>query len=81
MIDSYELNDDNCIIGTHIATGYPVHIQLTKQEMDLATLTQGDINSAWECMCALVLRRTGQEIIGQIDIEYLVVNGNKRKFH
>jgi transcriptional regulator GlxA family with amidase domain len=49
--------------------------------MDLATLTMGDINTAWDCMCALVHRRTGQKIIGQIDIDYIVVNGNKRKFH
>ena len=81
MIDKYVLNDDNCIIGTHIATGYPVHIQLTKQEMDLATIKQGDINSAWDSMCMLVHRRTGQSIIGQLDIQYIVVNGNKRKFH
>ena len=77
----YNLSDDNCIIGSHIATGYPITIQLTKQEMDLATLTMGDINTAWDCMCMLVHRRTGQKIIGQIDIDYIVVNGNKRKFH
>ena len=77
----YNLSANNCIIGSHIATGYPITIQLTKQEMDLATLTMGDINTAWDCMCALVHRRTGQKIIGQIDIEYIVVNGNKRKFH
>ena len=77
----YNLSDNNCIIGSHIATGYPITIQLTKQEMDLATLTMGDINTAWDCMCALVHRRTGQKIIGQIDIDYIVVNGNKRKFH
>lgn len=81
MNDSYVLNDDNCIIGTHIATGYPVHIQLTKQEMDLATISKGDINRAWDSMCMLVRRRTGQSIIGHIDIDYIVVNGNKREFH
>ena len=77
----YNLTDDNCIIGTHIATGYPVHIQLTKQEMDLATISMGDINRAWDSMCMLVRRRTGQEIIGCMDIQYIVINGNKRKFH
>jgi len=77
----YDLSDNNCLVGEHIATGYPVTIQLTNQEITLGTLTQGDINSAWESMCALVHRRTGQKIIGEIQIEYLVVNGNKRKFH
>jgi len=80
-MDKYVLNEDNCLIGSHIATGYPITIQLTKQEMDLATITMGDVNRAWDCMCMLVRRRTGQSIIGHIDIEYIVVNGNKRKFH
>ncbi len=77
----YNLSDDNCLIGSHIATGYPVHIQLTKQEMDLATRKGNDINRAWDSMCMLVHRRTGQSIIGHINIDYIVVNGNKRKFH
>ena len=71
----------NGLMGTHLSTGYPVDISLSNQEMVLATLKQGDINSAWESMCALVRRRTGIEIIGQIQIDYIVINGNKRKFH
>jgi hypothetical protein len=77
----YDLSDKNMLIGVHLSTGYPIDIHLTNQEMVLATLTQGDINSAWESMCALVLRRTGIEIIGQIQIDSIVINGNKRKFH
>ena len=77
----YDLSDKNMLSGVHLSTGYPIDIHLTNQEMVLATLTQGDINSAWESMCHLVHRRTGQKIIGEIQIEYLVVNGNKRKFH
>ena len=80
-MDKYVLNENNCLIGSHIATGQPITIRLTKQEMDLATITMGDVNRAWDCMCMLVHRRTGQSIIGQLDIDYIVVNGNKRKFH
>jgi hypothetical protein len=32
-------------------------------------------------MCNAVLERTGIEIIGQIEIDYIVVNGVKRTFH
>jgi hypothetical protein len=35
----------------------------------------------WDTMCALVLERTGIEIIGQIQIDYMVVDGNKHVFH
>jgi hypothetical protein len=35
----------------------------------------------WDTMCELVLERTGIEIIGQIAIDYMVVDGNKHVFH
>ena len=81
MVDSYNLTDANCIMGKYLATECPITIQLTKQEMDLATMKTGDINASWYSMCCLVLRRTGVEIIDNIHIDSLVVNGNKRKFH
>ena len=80
-MDTWNLSDKNMISGKHIATGYPIDIQLTMQEMILACAEYGDINSAWESMCALVRRRTGIEIIGQISIDTITVNGIKRKFH
>jgi hypothetical protein len=78
---NYTLNDDNMLIGVHLATSYPVNIQLTKQEMDLATMTGPDMNIHWNSMCALVYRRTGQRIQGQIQLDFIVVNGIKSIFH
>ena len=74
-------SDKNMLSGVHLATDIPIDIHLTHQEVVLATLKQGDINSAWESMCALGRRRTGIEIIGQISIDTITVNGIKRKFH
>jgi len=76
-----ETNHKNKLSGIHIATGYPVDICLTNQEMVLATLKQGDINSAWESMCALVRRRTGITIINEIDIQTITINGVDKAFH
>lgn len=80
-MDTWNLSDKNMISGTHIATGYPIDIQLTMQEMILACAEYGDINSAWESMCKLVYRRTGIGIINEIDIEYITVRGKRKKFH
>lgn len=35
-MDTWNLSDKNMISGKHIATGYPIDIQLTMQEMILA---------------------------------------------
>ena len=80
-MDTWNLSEKNMISGTHIATGYPIDIQLTMQEMILACAECGDINSAWESMCKLVYRRTGIGIIDKIDIEYITIRGRKKKFH
>ena len=78
--DRYVTSDDNKLVGTHLATGYPVEILLTNQEMVLAT-SKDDIDSNWTAMCTLVARRTGQTIEGDVSIEGLVQNGNLRDFH
>ena len=70
----------NGLIGTHLATGQPVTIHLNYKEMQLAMATS-NIDTAWEMMNDAVLERTGMEIIGQIELDYIVVNGIKRKFH
>lgn len=79
----HDLSDDNCLIGTSVTHGWPMTIQLTKQEMDLALISSAHprVNDAWDSMCALVLRRTGQRIIGHMNIDTIVVRGNKRNFH
>lgn len=70
----------NGLIGTHLATGYPVTIHLNYKEMQLAMATN-KIDTAWEMMNDAVLERTGTEIIGQIEIDYIVVEGTKKVFH
>jgi len=80
-MDTWNLSEKNMISGTHIATGYPIDIHLTMQEMILACAECGDINAAWEAMCKLVYRRTGIGIIDKIDIEYITIRGRKKKFH
>mgnify|MGYP006075396659 CR=1 FL=1 len=71
---------NNGIIGTHLATNQPVEIELTPQEMSLATSTLNKYMD-WDTMCELVLERTGITLIGQVEIDFLIVNGNKRVFH
>ena len=74
----YDLSDNNCLIGEHIATNTPVEIPLSAREMQLF---HAGGNHDWNVMCESVKARTGIEIIGQIQIDSIVINGNKRKFH
>jgi hypothetical protein len=39
------------------------------------------MNWCWEQMCDSVMHREGIEIIGAIDIDYIVINGEKKRFH
>lgn len=77
----------NGLRGTHIATGIPVVILMNYKELQLALGSigteevQGNVNASWELMCDAVLQRTGTEIIGQIEIDYIVVDGVKRTTH
>ena len=77
----------NGIIGTHLATDTPITLPLNYKEMQLALGSggteevQGNVNELWDLMCEAVLARTGTEIIGQIEIDYIVVDGVKRTFH
>ena len=56
-------------------------IELNEQEMELGLYKSVTGEEKWDTMCALVLERTGIEIIGQIQIDYMVVDGNKHVFH
>lgn len=77
----------NGLRGTHLATGVPVVIPMNYKELQLALGSigteevQGNVNASWELMCDAVLQRTGTEIIGQIEIDYIVVDGVKRTTH
>ena len=72
---------NNGIIGTHLATNTPVEIELTTEEMELGLYKSVNGEEKWDTMCSLVLERTGIEIIGQIEIDYMVVDGYKHVFH
>ena len=53
----------NILKMTHLATGYPVEVELTDAEMTLAKDKSDNMNASWEIMCNSVQWRTGIEII------------------
>jgi FMN-dependent NADH-azoreductase len=67
--------------GTHIATGQPVEVELGKREVLLITAIGGDINGNWEKAMDLITMRTGIEIIGQVDLETITIDGVEKPFH
>ena len=69
---------DNGLLGVHLATSQEVEIPLSAREMQLV---HAGGNHQWTVMCENVESRTGIVIRGQIQIEYLVVNGHKSVFH
>ena len=76
--DRYALSDENTLEGIHLATSIPFLCRLTRQE---AILAQGSTNEDWSAMCKLIASRTGHVIEGQIQIDYMTINGNRRVFH
>jgi len=70
----------NGLRGVHIATGYPVVILLNYKEMQLA-LDNTHPNESWDLMCEAVKARNGTEIQGQIEIDYIYVQGVRHNFH
>ena len=72
----------NGLIGTHIATNQLIEIELTHPEMALANTKYSiDVNRDWSAMCEMVKEREGIDIIGQIDIQSIVINGVVKTFH
>ena len=73
----------NGLIGTHLATGIPMEIALNYKEMQLALSSKliGKGYEQWDMMAAALFERTGITIIGQMEIDYMVVEGTKRVFH
>jgi hypothetical protein len=67
--------------GTHIATGQSVEIELTDKEMKYATCKDSCVNECWQLMNDLVTKRTGEVIIGQVEIDVITINHLDRPFH
>ena len=63
----------NGLIMEHIATGYPDEIALNSKD--------SKPNLSWEMMCDSVKHRCGVDIIDNYHIDYIVINGEKKKFH
>ena len=70
----------NGLRGVHIASNIPVDIPLNSKEMQLA-MSKVHENECWDMMCASVLSRGGEDIIGQIEIDFIVIGEVERVFH
>tara|TARA_Y100000004_G_scaffold65899_1_gene73945 strand:+ start:546 stop:767 length:222 start_codon:yes stop_codon:yes gene_type:complete len=71
----------NGLRGVHIATNIPVDIPLNSKEMQLA-MDKGPLqNDSWELMNASVVSRGEMNIIGDIDIDSIVIGGVAKVFH
>ena len=70
----------NGLKGVHLATGQEIEIPLNSKEMQLAMVKENE-DVCWEYMCTSVLSRTGIQINGQIQLDYIYVNGVPREFH
>ena len=72
----------NGLQGIHLATNQPIEIPLNTTEMSYATDKNRETsNASWEYMCAMVSQRTGIDIIDNIQIDWIVIDGIKRVFH
>ena len=56
-------------------------IPLNSKEMQLAMDNSEYINESWALMCDSVYQRLGIEIIGKLNIKFIVVNGLAKVFH
>ena len=71
----------NGLKGVHIASGHPVELPLNSKEMQL-DLDEGlHMNDSWELMNASVVSRGEMNIIGDIDVEEIVIGGVAKVFH
>ena len=65
----------NGLKGVHIASNIPVEIPLNSKEMQLALDEGLQMNDSWELMNASVVSRGEMNIIGDIDVEEIVIGG------
>jgi len=75
------VNMKNGIIGTHLATRQEVELPLNGKEMQLALDKSDKLNESWTLMNRMVRARGEISIIGEVEVDFLVVNGVKRRFH
>ena len=68
----------NGLIGTHLATGQTVEIELDLVELALAKSTQ---DSDWNLLNDSIRFKNGFGIIGEIELDFIIENGNRRVFH
>ena len=68
----------NGLIGTHLATGQTVEIELDLVELALAKSTQ---DSDWNMLNDSIKIKNGFGIIGEINLEFIIDNGVRRVFH
>lgn len=71
----------NGLKGVDLRTGLRVEIALNYKEMQLVLDQSETVNESWELMCDAVLERTGRQIKGAMDLDYIVVNGVEKVFH
>mgnify|MGYP006248510737 FL=1 len=71
----------NGLKGVHIASNIPVEIPLNSKEMQLALDEGVQMNDSWELMNASVVSRGEMNIIGDIDVEEIVIGGVAKVFH
>jgi hypothetical protein len=68
----------NGLIGTHLATGQTVEIELDLVELALAKSTQ---DSDWNQLNDSIRFKNGFGIIGEVQLDFIIENGARRIFH
>jgi|TARA_B100001094_G_scaffold311602_1_gene347435 hypothetical protein len=68
----------NGLIGTHLATGQSVEIELDLVELALAKSTQ---DSDWSLLNDSIRYKNGFDLIGEVQLDFIIENGTKRVFH
>jgi len=68
----------NGLIGTHLATGHTVEIELDLVELALAKSTQ---DQDWNQLNDSIKFKNGFGIIGEVQLDFIIENGTRRVFH
>ena len=68
----------NGLIGTHLATGQTVEIELDLVELAFAKSTQ---DQDWNQLNDSIKFKNGFGVIGEIALDFIVENGTRRVFH
>ena len=72
----------NGLIGVHIATDIPVDIPLNTKQMQLAMdANPMTMNKSWDMVCDICVANGFIDPRGNMDIDFIVVNGVKKRFH